>query len=91
MDPATFQQILASKPFPQQGYNACYGIMRLGKSYGDDRLEAACERALSLGTTRYHSIESILKKNLDRRPLPTPITTKEPVHHDNVRGPKYYH
>lgn len=83
--------ILASKPFPQQGYNACYGVMRLGKSYGDDRLEAACERALALGTTRYHSIESILKKNLDRRPLTAPITAKSPVHHDNVRGPKYYH
>ena len=85
------EQILASKPFPQQGYNACYGVMRLGKSYGDDRLEAACERALGLGTTRYHSIESILKKNLDRCPLPAPITTKEPVYHHNVRGPKYYH
>lgn len=83
--------ILASKPFPQQGYNACYGVMRLGKSYGDDRLEAACERALALGTTRYHSIESILKKNLDRRPLAAPITAQSPVHHDNVRGPKYYH
>ena len=83
-------QILASRPFPQQGYNACYGVMRLGKSYGDDRLEAACARALALGTASYRSIESILKKGLDRRPLPQPAPTKEPVQHENVRGADYY-
>ncbi len=84
-------EILASRPFPQQGYNACYGVMRLGKSFGDERLEAACARAIALGTASYRSIESILKKGLDRRPLPQPTPAKEPVHHDNVRGAHYYH
>ena len=84
-------QILASRPFPQQGYNACYGVMRLGKSYGDDRLEAACARAVALGTASYRSIESILKKGLDRRPLPEPAPAREPVQHENVRGADYYH
>ncbi len=88
---AIIEQILASRPFPQQGYNACYGVMRLGKSYGDERLEAACARALALGTASYKSIESILKKGLDRRPLPEPAPAKEPVRHENVRGPEYYH
>ena len=27
---SVIEQILASRPFPQQGYNACYGVMRLG-------------------------------------------------------------
>ena len=85
------EQILASRPFPQQGYNACYGVMRLGKSYGDDRLEAACARALALGTASYRSIESILKKGLDRRPLPEPSPVHEPLHHENIRGADYYH
>ena len=84
-------EILASRPFPQQGYNACYGVMRLGKSFGDARLEAACARAVALGTASYRSIESILKKGLDRRPLPQPTPAKEPVHHENVRGADYYH
>ena len=30
--------------------------MRLGKSYGDERLEAACQRALALGACSYNSI-----------------------------------
>ena len=88
---AVIERILASRAFPQQGYNACYGVMRLGKSYGDARLEAACARAVALGTTRYQSIESILKQGLDRCPLPAPAPAKEPVVHDNVRGARYYH
>lgn len=38
--------IRASRPPPQQGFRACLGIMRLGKRYGDDRLEAACRTGL---------------------------------------------
>lgn len=80
-----------ARPFPPQGYSACYGVLRLGQSFGDERLEAACARALALGTASYKSIESILKKGLDRRPLPEPTPAKEPVHHENLRGPDYYH
>ena len=34
---------------PQQGYRLCLGILRLGKAYRADRLEAACQRALAIG------------------------------------------
>ena len=40
------------------------------------------------------SVESILKKGLDRQPLPLAPTDPEPVrpllHHENVRGADYY-
>ena len=85
------EAILSSRAHPQQGFRSCLGIMRLGKSYGNDRLNAACERAVSLNTFSYKSIESILKNGLDRQPLPDPkeqdIAT---VCHDNVRGADYY-
>ena len=84
------ETILASRPHPQQGFRACLGIMRLGKSYGDERLEAACQRALTLGACSYKSIESILKNGLDRRPVPEqPAATAAP-RHANIRGPQYY-
>jgi len=85
--------ILASRPVPQQGFRSCLGIMSLGKSYGKDRLEAACGRALALGTTSYKSIQSILKTGLDSQPLPAqPDKHLElPIDHDNIRGPGYYH
>jgi len=64
--------------------------MRLGKSYGDARLEAACRRALSIGTCSYTSIDSILKTGLDQSALPEQTTLSLPADHDNVRGPGYF-
>lgn len=88
---ALIHAILAARAHPQQGFRSCLGIMRLGKTYGDDRLEAACRRALVLGAHGYKHIESILKKGLDRQPLPATQQPALPIDHDNVRGPDYYH
>ena len=91
--PATAQMaqtILTRRQHPEQGFRSILGVMRLGKTFGDDRLEAACRRALSIGTCSYPSIESILKKGLDRKVLPEQITLSLPTDHDNVRGPGYY-
>jgi transposase len=82
---------LSSRRHPQQGYRACLGILRLGKAYGDERLEAACQRALLLGTHRYKSIESILKHGLDKQAVPEQQELALPEDHDNIRGPDYYH
>jgi hypothetical protein len=43
------------------------GSLRLAKTYGRERLEAACARALHIGARSYSSVNSILKNNLDRR------------------------
>jgi transposase len=43
------ETLLASRPHPQQGFRACLGIMRLGTHYGDERLAAACRRAIRIG------------------------------------------
>jgi hypothetical protein len=61
--------------------------MRLGKSDGDARLVAACQRALIRGACSYKSLESILKNGLARRPVPLqPDATAGPAH-ANIRGP----
>lgn len=83
--------VLASRRHPQQAYRSCLGILRLGKSYGDDRLEAACRRALTLGAHSFKSIESILMHALDNKPAPEPCELALPTDHDNIRGPSYYH
>ena len=62
--------ILETKPHPEQGYRACLGLMRLGRGYGHERMEAACRRALALDVCSYRSIQSILKTKLDQQPLP---------------------
>jgi transposase len=58
-------RILESKPHPQQGFRSCLGIIRLGKQYSPDRLEAACTYALSIHGFSYKSVQSILKNGLD--------------------------
>jgi len=87
---AVAETIMANRPHPQQGFRACLGIMRLGKSYGRDRLEAACRRALALEVCSYRHIALILKNELDRRPLLPKVPPGRRIEHDNVRGPRYY-
>ena len=90
---AAVASILCSRLHPHQGFRAGLGLLRLGKAYDPTRLEAACERALAIGSCSYKSIESILKHGLDRRPLLTPSTSAEspPIEHPHIRGPRYYH
>ena len=85
------QTILQSRAHPQQGFRACLGILRLGKGYGDERLEAACRRALRIGSPSYKSIDSILRQGLDRKALPEQQELELSIEHDNIRGADYYH
>ena len=79
------------RPHPEQGYRACLGLQRLARSYGPERLEAACARAQSIRSPRFKTVDAILKSGMDRQPLkPEPTQTALPLH-DNVRGADYYH
>ena len=86
--------IIDEKPHPEHGYRACLGILRLGRRYGEPRLEAASARAVIVHSRTVSSVESILKRGLDRQPLPVAPGTQEPprpiLHHENVRGSDYY-
>ena len=88
---AVVQHVLNQRRHPQQGYRACLGILRLGKAYGDDRLEAACDRAIAIGAPSYSSLKSILKSGLDKKRASEPAQTCLPPDHANVRGADYYH
>ncbi|MCL5270856.1 MAG: IS21 family transposase [bacterium] len=82
--------ILESRPHPLQGYRSCLGLMRLGKLYGPERQEAACARARAIGAVSYRSVESILKRGLDRLGLPEKAPPRPALEHTNVRGAQYY-
>jgi transposase len=82
--------IVRERAHPEQGFRACVGILRLAKSYGGERLEAACARALEIGARSYTSVSSILKTNRDRK-RPAPATDGPAIVHSNIRGPTYFH
>lgn len=86
------RHLLTNRPHPEMGYRACLGLLSLAKQYGNERLEAACTRALVIGAPSRRSVASILKAGLDQQPLPgtQQLELTLPTH-ANVRGPDYYH
>lgn len=87
---AFVEVIMRERRHPEQGYRSCLGILRLAKTFGRDRLEAACERAIEINARSYSSLHSILKNGLDRQPRPR--ATDEPaITHPNIRGADYFH
>ncbi len=84
------RRILETRAHPEQGYRSCLGIMRLAKRYPQERMEAACRRALDSGACSYKSVNSILEKGLDQVPFSGPVKAPTYSKHANIRGPQYY-
>jgi transposase len=93
MGPWTCQIIeglLGRKRHPEQAYRSCLGVLKLADKYGDERLEAACQRAVRFELYAYGHIRNILRNNMDR----PDYSGKEPratSTHQYVRGGQYYH
>jgi transposase len=88
---ALVRRVLADRPHPEQGFRSCLGIMRLGKKYGEQRLEAACARAGRLGAYSYTTVKNILSAGVEQLPLPGEMAPRPRApRHDNIRGGSYY-
>jgi transposase len=87
---ALIEIILRERTHPEQGFRASVGILRHATTFGRERLEAACDRALEIGARSYTSVTSILKSNLDRK-RPASATDGPAISHTNIRGPGYFH
>jgi hypothetical protein len=81
--------LLTSRYFVAQSFKACLGIKRLGQSYGSERLEAACKRALR-GKPTYGSVRNILEKNLDKEAIESDWEVPDLSSHENIRGEQAY-
>src|SRR6266702_4787401 len=88
---ALVEAIMKAKPHPEQGFRSCLGIMRLVRTYGIARVEAASRRGNDIGATTYGSIASILKTGLDRAYANSKAPDGPPIRHANIRGRGYYH
>ena len=85
------ERILSTRTYPEQGYRACLGIIRLERHYEPARVEAAAKRALKFNTCSYRSMKSILSSGLDRQhdSSEQPELPGLPPH-QNIRGQEYY-
>jgi len=83
------ERILKQKIFIEQTYNSCLGVLRLSEKYGNDRLEAACDRAMAGYKVTYMIIKNILERGLDKVPEEQNHFIGLPDH-ENIRGPESY-
>ncbi len=93
--------MLRADPHPELRYRSCLGVLRMGKTYGDARLDAACARAIALGANSYRTVSEMLKRRLESAPLPdappasgaadasAAIPMSDTVR-ENVRGADYF-
>ncbi len=87
---AFMERLMERRRHPEQAFRTCAWLKSMGRKYGDDRLEAAAERALRIGAYSGRSIQSILKRGLDRQPQLTVLPESSAPWHENVRGSGYY-
>jgi len=87
------EQIIASVAYPEIGYKRAMGVIQLHKSYGSQRLDNACKRALQADAVSYKRIQNILKNNLDQSALFYQDLEEDKSHipeHQNIRGASNY-
>lgn len=82
------KNIIEGRDFPQQAFGTCLGVLRLAKTYGNERLEKASAKALLVGMTRQSDIKEMLKNKLEDMPIES--TALPPPIHNNIRGPEYF-
>lgn len=94
IDPAVkdyIAKILENKPYPEQAYRSCAGILAQEKKAGRERLIAAVKRATYYGAYNYNIIDRILKGGLDRMDeQEDPFTQTTLPFHENIRGKENY-
>ncbi len=83
-------KILDTKHHPERAYKICLGVLNFSKKVGDERLIAACQRALDYGIYNYKTVKKILEKGLDKDPGEMVHQEMDMPQHDNIRGSDYY-
>ncbi len=84
------KELLESRAHPEQGFRAAMGVIRLAKKVGNERLKAACRRALAIGGVSFRCVANILDRGQDQLPLPEEDPTRLPQDHENIRGGASY-
>jgi len=88
----TVKAIIASRKVEEQSYKTCIALLKLADTYSLERLEAACNKALSYTSTpNFRSIRTILKTGSDRlKPDAVEIPHENGTAFAFTRGAAYY-
>ena len=89
---AVVRLFLSAHKVEQQGYKSCMALLKLADRYSSQRLESACQKALSYTSSpSLKSVQSILKSGQDKLLTEdAPARPEEPKAHKFTRGAGYY-
>jgi len=65
-------------------------LIRSARCYERARFDAACRRAIDIGSPTRKSVLAILNRGLDAAAMPDLYEPKPAPTHDNIRGGAYY-
>lgn len=83
--------ILVHHRVEQQGYRSCMALLKLADKYSTERLESACQKALSYTPQpSYKSIQTILKTGQDKVSEEKSTPNQSTSQYGFVRGSEYY-
>lgn len=85
---AMVSHLLQQCEHPEQGFKSCLGILSLAKSYEKERLDKACELAMSVQYYSYKGIKNILQNNMENHQ--GDLFNSLPDEHENIRGVTYF-
>ena len=83
-------EVINLRPYPEQAYKSCIGILALGKKVGNERLISACRRGILFNDYSYKTIRAIIEMNLDKTHEVDELQDKSMPAHENIRGKEYY-
>ena len=84
------EKLINKHKHPEQSYNTCRGIIFLSRSYGMQRLDKACRKALYLGYCSYKAVYDMLKNNREEIEVQPELFSNLLPEHSNVRGKEYF-
>ncbi|TKG87259.1 IS21 family transposase [Puteibacter caeruleilacunae] len=90
---AFIEGVLSHVEYPETAYKRSMGVIQLHKTYGSERLNNACKRALYAGTFSYQRLKNILENNLDKENyevLQMEVFESHIPKHNNLRGSSNY-
>ena len=71
---------------PEETLRSAQGILRLARDFSPERLEQACERALTLRVFTYRAVRTLIQT-----PAPPATQPALDLAHEHVRGAQYFH
>ena len=83
--------LLTSGRVEQQSYRSCMGLLKLAERYTPQKLETACQKALSYSSSpSYKSIKNLIVTLKDNESQSTDNEDKKPTSYGITRGARYY-